>query len=73
MESAFGGSVESGDRSSADAFGKNLPPVAVKRFSHLIYYIQTFKTLSSLNTIFRENATINFITVQRKKINIRQL
>jgi hypothetical protein len=43
-ESAFGGSLESGGRFCVGAFGRNLTSVAVKMFSHLIYFIKKLYT-----------------------------
>jgi hypothetical protein len=37
VESAFGGSLETGGRFCVGAFGKNLASIAVKIFSHLIF------------------------------------
>jgi hypothetical protein len=37
MESAFGGSMESGGRSCGVGLGRNLTSVAMKMFSQLIY------------------------------------
>jgi hypothetical protein len=38
----MGGSLESGCRFCVDAFGMNLVSVAVKMFSHLIYFVKSF-------------------------------
>jgi hypothetical protein len=39
-ESAFGESLESGGRFCVGAFDRNLASVALKMFSHLIYFIK---------------------------------
>jgi hypothetical protein len=41
-ESAFSGSLESGGRFCVGAFGRNPASIAVKMFSHLIYFINKF-------------------------------
>jgi hypothetical protein len=50
-ESEFGGSLKSGGRFCVGAFGSNLASIAVKMFSHLIYFIKTFYKFSSFNAI----------------------
>jgi hypothetical protein len=55
----FGGSLESGGRLFVDAFGRNLVSVAVKMFSHLIYFIKKFDKLCTFNAIRKDNAAIN--------------
>jgi hypothetical protein len=42
MVSASGRSLESEGRFCAGAFGRNLASVAVKMFSHLIYFTKKF-------------------------------
>jgi hypothetical protein len=59
-------SLQSGDRFCIGAFGRNLASVAVKVFSHLIYFIKIYK-FCTFNAICNQNAEINCITVQHKK------
>jgi hypothetical protein len=66
-ESAFGGSLESGGRFCVGAFGRNLASVAVKMFSHSIYFIKKFYKFCTFSAICKDNAAINCITVQHKK------
>jgi hypothetical protein len=47
--------VESGGRLCVGAFGGNLASVAVKMFSHLIYFIQTFCIFSIFIAICKYN------------------
>jgi hypothetical protein len=67
VESAFGGSLESGGRFCVGAFGRNLASVAVKMFSHLIYFIKKFDKFCTLNAVCRDNSAINCITVRHRK------
>jgi hypothetical protein len=67
VESAFGGILESGGRFCVGAFGRNLASVAVKMFSHLIYFIKKFHTFCTFNAIFKDSAALNCITVQNKE------
>jgi hypothetical protein len=66
-ESAFGGSLESGGRFCVGAFGRNLASVAVKMFSHLIYFKKEFYKFCTFNAICKYDAAVNCITVQHKK------
>jgi hypothetical protein len=50
VESAFGESVESGGRFCVCEFGSNVASVAVKMFSHLIYFRQCCNKLHCLST-----------------------
>jgi hypothetical protein len=68
-ESAFGGSLESGGRFCVGAFGRNLASVAVKIFSHLIYFIRKFYKFCTFSAICKDNAAINCITVEHKKVS----
>jgi hypothetical protein len=61
-ESAFGCSLKSGVRRSDFCWG-----FAVKTFSHLIYFIETFYKFCTFNASCKDNAAINFITVQHEK------
>jgi hypothetical protein len=65
--SAFDGSLESGGRFCVGAFGRNLDPVAVKMFSHLIYLKDKFYIFCTFNAICKYNAVLNCIDVQHKK------
>jgi hypothetical protein len=57
--------LESGGRSYIAEFGRNLASVAVKMFTYLTYFMQTFYKCA-FNAIFKENAAINYIGVQHK-------
>jgi hypothetical protein len=53
------------------AFGRNLPSVAVKMFSHLIYFFfKKFYKFCTFSAICKDNAAINCITVQHKSCNL---
>jgi hypothetical protein len=64
-------SQESGSPFCVGAFGRNLASVAVKMFSHLIYFIKTFYNFCAFSVICKDNAAISCITVQHKKGFIR--
>jgi hypothetical protein len=66
VESAHGGSMETGGLFCVGAFGRNLASVTMKMFSHLIYFIKKFYKCHTLNAICKDNAAINCITVQQK-------
>jgi hypothetical protein len=51
------------------AFGRNLASVAVKMLPHLIYLIKELCTFLR-STRFANNAAINYITVQHKKVSL---
>jgi hypothetical protein len=68
-ESAFGEILESGGRFCVGAFGRNLASVAVKMFSHLIYFIKKFYKFCTFNIFHKDNAAINCITVQHKNVS----
>jgi hypothetical protein len=70
-ESAFGGSLESGGRFCVGAFGRNLASVAVKMFSHSMYFMKTFYKSCPWNAICKNNAKINCITVNTKYVYSR--
>jgi hypothetical protein len=72
VEPAFGGSLVSGGRFCVGAFGRNLASVAVKMFSHSIYFKEFYK-FCTFNCIFKDNAAINCITAQHKEVYSRQL
>jgi hypothetical protein len=55
--------VESGGRFCVGAFGRNLVSVAVKMFSHLIYFKKTFYKFCNFNAIWKDNAEINCVNV----------
>jgi hypothetical protein len=65
----LGGRLESGIKQSfyVGAFGRNQASVAVKMFSHLIYFIKKFYKLCTFSTICEGNAAINCVTVQHNK------
>jgi hypothetical protein len=71
-EYAFGGSLESGGRFCLGAFGRNLASVAVKMYSHFNFF-KTFYKFCTSSGICKDNAVINYITVQHKKVYSRQL
>jgi hypothetical protein len=66
-ESVFGGSLESGFWFCVAAFDRNLASVAVKVFSHLIYFIKIFYKFFTSNAICKENEEINCTTFQHLK------
>jgi hypothetical protein len=68
-ECAFGVSLESGGWFCVGAFVKNLASVAAKMFSHLIYFIKKFYKFCTLNAIYKDNAAINCIIAQHKKVS----
>jgi hypothetical protein len=55
--------LESGGRLYFGASGRNLASVALKMFSHLIYFIKKCCTYCALHAIYKDNAGINYITV----------
>jgi hypothetical protein len=74
VESAFGGSLESGGWFCVGAFGRNLASVAMKILSHFIYLKKAFYKFFIFNAISKDNAAINCITVlHKKKVHSRQL
>jgi hypothetical protein len=62
-------SLKSGSRFCAGVFGRNLAPVAMKMFSHLIHFIKKSYKFCTFNAICKENAAINCITVRHKKVS----
>jgi hypothetical protein len=66
-ESAFGGNLVSGGQFCVGAFGRDLASVAVKIFSHIIYYIKKFYKCYTFNAIYKDNSAINCFIVQHKK------
>jgi hypothetical protein len=62
-ESAFGGNLESGGRFCVGAFGRNLASVAVKMFSHSIYFENKLYKSCAFSAICKDNAAINCITI----------
>jgi hypothetical protein len=70
-KSAPGGSLESGGR-LLSLHLEETATVAVKMFSHLIYFVKKYK-FCIFNAIFNDNAATNYITVQHKKVHSRQL
>jgi hypothetical protein len=67
---AFGGSLDSGVRFCVGAFGRNLASLAVKFFSHLIYFVKNFYEFCAFSAICKDNVAINCITVQHKKVPV---
>jgi hypothetical protein len=70
---AFGGSMESGGRFYVIALNRNLALVSVKMFSHSVLFTEKFCTFCSINTIYKVNPATNYITVQHKEFQSRQL
>jgi hypothetical protein len=68
----FGGSLESGGWFCGSAFGMNLVLVAVKMFSHLMYFRKKFYKLCTLNTSLKNNAAINY-HFSTQNVHSRQL
>jgi hypothetical protein len=67
-------SLESGSWFCIGAFDSNLTSVARKIFAHSLYFSRVFfYKFLTFNAIFKDNAAINCISVQHKKINSRQL
>jgi hypothetical protein len=64
-ESAFGYSLESGGQYCIGVFGRNMASVAEKMYSSLIFFIKKCHKCT-FNTINKNNAAINFITVKDK-------
>jgi hypothetical protein len=64
--------VGSGGRFCVGEFGRNLTSVAVKMFSHLIYFVKKFYKFCTFNAISIDNAAKNGINVQQK-VHSRQL
>lgn len=56
-------SLESGGRCFVGAFDKNIGLVAVKMFSHLIYYIKVSHNFSTFNVFWKVNSVINCIII----------
>jgi hypothetical protein len=67
-----GGSMEFSGLFYVDAFGRNLASVAVKMFLNSIYFIKKLHKCT-FNGICKDDAEINCIIVQLKKIHSRQL
>jgi hypothetical protein len=59
-----GGSLESG---GCWCVWRNLASVAVKMFSHLIYFTKKIYKFCTFSVICKDNAALNCITVQHKK------
>jgi hypothetical protein len=66
----FGRRLESGMRQPicVGVFGRNLASVTMKMFSHLIYVINKLYEYT-FNVICKDNAAINCITLQHKKVS----
>jgi hypothetical protein len=65
-KTACGGSLESGGRVCAGAFGRNLASVTVKMFSHLIYVLQKFYKFYIFNAISKDNVAIKYYLYNTK-------
>jgi hypothetical protein len=50
-------------------FERNLTSVVLKMCSYLIYFMKTFYKVCIFNPIWENNAAINHITVQHKKVS----
>jgi hypothetical protein len=61
--------MESGGRFCVVAFDRNLASVAVKIFSHLIYFIKKLYKCCTFNAVCKDNAAINCIIFQHKKVS----
>jgi hypothetical protein len=59
--------LESTGRLSVSAFGTDLATVALKMFSHLIYFIKKFNKFCTFRAISENNAETDCISVQHKK------
>jgi hypothetical protein len=68
VESAFVGSLESGGRFCVGVSGRNLFSVAVKMFSHVIYFTKKLYKCCTLNAIYKDSAEIQCITIQQKRL-----
>jgi hypothetical protein len=70
-ESAFGGSLESGGLLYVGAFGRNLASVAIVlvSFDNGVWHSQN----KSRASFCKDNAAINCITVQHKKVSFHQV
>jgi hypothetical protein len=62
----FGGNLVSGGRFCVGAFGRNLASVAVKIFSHSVYFIQKLYKFCTFNASCNDNAAINCTTFQHR-------
>jgi hypothetical protein len=62
-------SLESGSWFCVGLFGRNLASVAMKMFSHSIYFIKTLYKSCTFNAICKENAAINHVIVLHKNVN----
>jgi hypothetical protein len=58
--------MESGSRFCVVAFGRNMASVAVKFFSHMIYFIKVFYKCYTLSAIREDNAAVNYVTVEHR-------
>jgi hypothetical protein len=55
----------SGSRFCVRAFDRNLAPITVKFLSHLIYIIKKYHKFFTFIAIYKDNATINYITTEK--------
>jgi hypothetical protein len=73
---AYGGvwrSLESGGRFCVGAFGRNLASVAVKMFSHFIYFTNKFYKVCTFSAICKDNAEKTILMFNTREVNSRQL
>lgn len=73
MESALGGSLESGGQYRVGAFSTNLTTVAMKAFSDLNYVIKKFCKMYTFYVISKIFSAINIIDPEHKKVYFRQI
>jgi hypothetical protein len=73
VESAFGGSMESGVRFYVVLFGRNLVSVAGKVISHLIYFIKIFIGLYVLVSVRFANMMLCNELYVTEQVYFRQL
>jgi hypothetical protein len=71
-ETAFGRTLETGGRFCVGVFGENLDSVAVKLFSHLIYFGKNIYKCS-FNKIFKDHAGRTVLMINQNKVHSRQL
>jgi hypothetical protein len=67
-ESALSRSLELGSWFCIGVFGKNFASVAVKMFSHVIYFIRKFYKFCTFSGICKVNVAINCITFHYRNV-----
>jgi hypothetical protein len=60
--SAFGRSLEAGGQLCVGAFGRSLASVAMKVFSHVVYFMKKFYKFPTLSAVCKDGAAMNCIT-----------